>query len=620
MKLRHQLIQRLSKPLPTVCQLPQGYSLEISNGGKTCGRCGGTLRRVRTSQHQPVGLMFGRPRVRLIHQQCKQCQEMAPLEAYHEHVPPRSNYAYDLIVEIGLARFRDHRQDREIQQQLQEQWGLSLPTSSLGLLAHSFLDGLAALHQVHIPALREHLAKRGGYALHLDGTCEPGTDVLFTALAEPFGWTLEVAKMSSENKAEITRLVRGCVEHFGPPLAVMRDLSKNIANAKQEVLPDVPDLICHYHFLENVGTKLCQNPHGKLTSALRRLKVRPALKTVRNDLVRWNKKRAPFSAEQIDGLLRDPEAIEALDSAGLRRLVAYLLLRWLDDSGADLRGEYFPFDLPSLAFYRRGRRLEDLLRQIVASENFPERELSTLKTIARHLAPLREDEEVLAAAARLEKAAALFEELRDVLRLSSASAPHLLRGGAIRNDRRFAEGLKKRLDRWREKLRKRQGRERDEDQQADQKIVLEYLEKYKKELVGHVIILPERQKPFVVARTNNPAEHRFASTKKAVRRKVGAKKLTRYLQAMRAEELLVANLFDPQYLEIVCGGTLANLAATFARHWDRAHAVRVECQKPKRDHPMPTSKKQLRSPELLNSVKQTVEAIVQSLSGKPHVA
>ncbi|MDC0935080.1 hypothetical protein OAS39_02255 [Pirellulales bacterium] len=545
---------------------------------------------------------------------------MDSLEAYRQHVPPRSNYAYDLIVEVGLARFRDHRQDREIEQQLQAHWGLSLPSSSLGQLAHSFLDGLAALHQAHIPALREYMAQRGGYALHLDGTCEPGTDVLFTALAEPFGWTLEVAKMSSENKVEISRLVRSCVGHFGEPLAVMRDLSKNIANAKQEVLPDVPDLICHYHFLENVGTKLCQKPHGHLTSALRRLKVRPALKSLRNDLVRWNKKGEPFSAEQIDDLLRRPEAIEELDQVALRRLAAYLLLRWLDDFGADLRGEYFPFDLPSLAFYRRGRRLEDLLSQLVASENFPQRELTTLKTIACHLGSLREDDEVLAAAERLEKASALFEELRDVLRLSSASDPHVLRGRAIRNDRGFAERLKKRLDRWREQLRKRQDRERDPDQHADQEIVLGYLEKYKKELVGHVIVLPDRQKPFVVARTNNPAEHRFAFTKQGVRRKVGVKKLTRYVQAMRPEELLTANLSDPQYLEIVCAGTLSNLAPRFAQHWSKAQAIRVERQKPNRDHPMPTSKKQLRSPQLLNTVKQTINAIVHALSEKTDAA
>jgi hypothetical protein len=271
-----------------------------------------------------------------------------------------------------------------------------------------------------------------------------------------------------------------------------------------------------------------------------------------------------------------------------------------------------------LAFYRRGRRLEDLLSQLVASENFPQRELSTLKTIARHLASLREDDEVLAAAERLEKAAALFEELRDVLRLSSASAPHLLRGRAIRNDRQFAERLTKRLDRWREQLRKRP--DRDPDQHADQKTVLGYLETYKKELVGHVIVLPGRQKPFVVARTNNPAEHRFASTKQAVRRKVGAKKLTRYVQAMRPEELLVANLSDPQYLEIVCAGSLSNLAPGFAQHWSRAQAIRAERQKPLRDHPMPTSKKQLRNPELLNTVKQTINAIVQALSSQPDAA
>ncbi len=564
--------------------------------------------------------MLGRPRVRLIHQQCKQCGEMDPLEAYYQHVPPGSNYAFDLIVEVGLARFRDHRQDGEIQEQLQQRWGLSLPASSLGPLAHCFLDGLAALHQVHVPALRDHLREQGGYALHLDGTCEPGTEVLFTALAEPFGWILEAAKMATENTVEISRLLRRCVEHFGEPLAVVRDLSQNIAQAKQEVVPAVPDLICHYHFLENVGTKLCEKPHAKLTNALRRLKVRPALTSLRKDLVRWSKKSEPLSQDQVDHLLSHPKAIAELEPVAVRRFVAYMLLRWLDDFGADLHGEYFPFDLPSLAFCRRGRCLGELLNELVTAENFPQRELSTLKTTARHLAPLGEDEAVLAAAERLEKAAALFEELRGVLRLSGASGSHRLRGQTIHNDRRFAEGLTNRVARWREQLRQRADCERDADRRADQDTVLGYLEKYEKELVGHVIVRPDGQKPFVVARTNNAAEHRFASTKQGVRRKVGAKKLTRYVQAMCAEEFLVGNLCDPTYLEIVTPGGLSDLATDIARHWPNAQAIRAERRQDKQNHPLPASKQQLRRADLLATIKQTITAIIEGLSRKPHAA
>ena len=99
---------------------------------------------------------------------------------------------------------------------------------------------------------------------------------------------------------------------------------------------------------------------------------------------------------------------------------------------------------------------------------------------------------------------------------------------------------------------------------------------------------------------------------------MGAKKLTRYLQAMRAEELLVPNLADPEYVEMVCPGGLANLPATIAKHWPLAQTIRAERQEPTTDHPMPTTKNQIRHPRLLERIKQTVSKIVETISGKSH--
>jgi hypothetical protein len=315
------------------------------------------------------------------------------------------------MVEVGLARFRDLRQEAQIRDQLQLRWGLTLPLSSIGLLANSFLDGLGAAHQARAAALRRQLEQDGGYAMHVDGTCEPGTDVVFAAIEAPRSWTLVAAKMTTENIDEISKLLRRCVEDFGPPLAVMRDLSKNIQTAKEAVIPQVPDLICHYHFQENVGVKLCEKPHARLTRALRRLKIRPPLARLRRDMVFWSRRGdSPLSAARVEQLLSHPQRAAELDLVTSRRLVAYVLLRWLDDYGADLRGEYFPFDLPSLAFYRRGRQLGKWLKVVLEARDFPQGEFSTLVTMSRHLTALEDDTEVVAAAKRLGKAAALFEE------------------------------------------------------------------------------------------------------------------------------------------------------------------------------------------------------------------
>jgi hypothetical protein len=414
--------------------------------------------------------------------------------------------------------------------------------------------------------------------------------------------------------------MRRAVDQFGSPLAVMRDLSTNIGQAKKNVIPEARDLICHYHFLENVGERLCEKPHATLTAALRRLKVRSALRSIRKDLLRWTRKGALLSTMEIQHLLSHPVDIAEVDPMSLRRFVAYVLLRWLDDFPADLQGEYFPFDLPSLAFYRRGLKLEELVHEVVGQPEFPQQKLPTLRTMARHLAPLREDVAVVAAAARLEKAAALFGQLRKVLRFTSQPHERLLRGRCPSESRAAIEAVPKRLKTWSDRLQNRHDKEKDADKRADQAIVLRYLEKYETQLVGHVISLKEGAEPFVVGRTNNPMEHRFGTTKQAMRRKVGTKKLARQVQAMRPEALLVYNLSDDDYVNLVLDGRLTNLPSQIAQHWDSARDIRKKRMAPTTDHPIPTTKKQLRDQHLLDNVKQTITKIIENIAQKDPAA
>ena len=615
MKLRARLIRRLDGRLPASCRLPDGYPLEFVSARNACPRCGGKLRRVRTSIHRPVGLMIGRPRVRCVQKGCADCGWTDSCGDYRQWVPHAGNYAFDLMIEVGLARLRDLRQDAEIQDLLQQRWGLTLPPSAIGLLTDAFLDGLAAAHRAHVPALRRQLEQDGGFVMHLDGTCEPKTDVLFAAIAAPRAWTLAAAKLTSENVKEICQMLGPCVVDFGVPSAVMRDLSKNIRLAKEAVIPEVPDRICHYHFLENVGEKLCEKPHANLGKHLRRLKIRGALTMLRKEMVRWGRRSTTsFSPQQIQALLASPQSAKDLDWSTLRRLVAYALLRWVDDFGSDLHGEYFPFDLPNLAFYRRGCQLNRWLTAVLAAKDFPKKKFSTLVTMSRHLSALEDDAAVATAAERLEQAAALFNELREVLRLQS-SPEHLLRGRSPKESVAEIRDIPQRLKRWRTKLQERMSQEKDGDRRQDQQTVLGYLKKYEDQLVGHVIELKGRSEPLMVSRTNNLLEHRFGRTKRGMRRKAGTKKLTRAIQAARPEVLLLPNLQDAAYLDIVYGGSLANLASVFAEHWPLAQAIRRKRQGPKTGHPMPTTKKQLRRPCFLEKLKQLLFNAIQQPEG-----
>lgn len=99
----------------------------------------------------------------------------------------------------------------------------------------------------------------------------------------------------------------------------MRDLSKNIGRARREVIPEARDLICHDHFLENVGERLCEKPHSELTKAVRRPAVCSALRSLRKDLVRYSRQGERLAIDQVDAILKRSEPVD-LDSMATRRL------------------------------------------------------------------------------------------------------------------------------------------------------------------------------------------------------------------------------------------------------------------------------------------------------------
>ncbi len=93
----------------------------------------------------------------------------------------------------------------------------------------------------------------------------------------------------------------------------------------------IPDLICQYHFLENVGETLFKKSHQELFQRLRKLKIKPALKSIRNGMVNRYKKSIKDSSQSIKEkefkefllnpyLLDDPSELLQLDNESLTML------------------------------------------------------------------------------------------------------------------------------------------------------------------------------------------------------------------------------------------------------------------------------------------------------------
>lgn len=588
------------------------------------------LRIQRTVLRYPRGILLGEPIVKHQIKKCLRCNREYPFEQLHQLIPPHGNYAYDIITYVGLERFRQHRQNLEIEQQLLHRFKLRLPesTSTINSLTHKFLDYFSAVHYAKANDIAQLIKNNGGYVAHFDGTCEAGTDVLFSVIDEISQIVLLTTRMPSENLKEVRLFFTKCKNMYDHPLAIMRDLSTNYQPAIKEVFDQAVDLICQYHFLENVGKALLKKTHQQLANIIRNLKVKTQFKSIRKKLVQTTIDKPSIPSKQLEQFIKNPNTnididtiinLDNLDKTILQKHLTYIILRWLEDYSSELKGEYFPFDQPALVYYRRGVQVYDLLTQLLDnSKQLKKSQKQTLLTIARNLEPFKNNKTLLEVANRLEKQVNLFTQLRDILRFNRADKKPILRQHPPASSTiEEVTDTEERLKQFRQDLQvqvKTNSKETDKDIKRASKKMIDYLDKYMDELVGHLLTIPEKNKVILLDRTNNLSEQHFSKTKKGWRRKLGVKKMTRHLQAARHEELLLANLDQQDYIKIVYDGSLDNMPSLFATYCNEARQVRKLRDNSQERRSLPIEKKLLRKSDVLPELMKALEIVLKEVA------
>jgi hypothetical protein len=97
------------------------------------------------------------------------------------------------------------------------------------------------------------MALRGGYILHLDGTCEGDSPNLFSGMDGIARIILDNVKLPSEKTELLIPFLRRIKRHYGDPLALVHDMGHGLMAAIDVVFPGVQDFICHFHFLRDIG-------------------------------------------------------------------------------------------------------------------------------------------------------------------------------------------------------------------------------------------------------------------------------------------------------------------------------------------------------------------------------
>ena len=458
--------------------------------------------------------------------------------------PPRLRFGYDLIVYVGLARYREGRQREEIRAALRRERGLELSAGSVSNLCDLFLSLLEALHLARAPQLAEAIRQRGGYPLHLDATNEHGKGGWFVCLDGWSGWALLAGRIPCEAQEHLEPLVRRTIELFGDPIATVRDLGvpggKAVAPLARR---GVPDFVCHYHFLRVVGGRLFDRPYATLRGALRKSKTRPALRDLLKELRRCR--------EKDGGRVRE----------NLLALVYWIL------EGDGKKDAPYPFGLPHLAFVQRCRDAM-LWASLWAPAPRSPRERKALRRLDDTTQRVRKEQGILDVAQRLAEGWEAFGQLRAVLRLSDDELP-----GGKRDQVRMAtpaarheenQKIARRTREYIERLRARvEGVGKGAN--APEKTIVHYLDKYEGRLFGHPVVRNDQGAVIrAVERTNNMAEQFFGAEKRQLRRRVGRAHLGRDLEDQPAQAALAANLRHPEYVRILCG-SIENLPNAFAQ-------------------------------------------------------
>jgi hypothetical protein len=501
-------------------------------------------------------------------------------------VPKGGAYGYDLIAHVGVETFLHGRALQDVAHDLS---GLDIPFSSLHDIQLKFLFYFGHLHRQATPRIRDYLQRSGHVTWLIDSTVEPETPVYFGIREAQHGLFLGAWKLGTENAADVLPCLREAGEQFGAPTKVLHDLSDAMSRACEEMWQGtVPHYVCHFHLLRDIGEDLYAKPHGALRQLIRKLKLQPRLKEQRRGQSLWLREHIE-NPKALAQLLRGVDEPEMPEVLGRELLVAFH--QWILDYASDGQRQGYPFDPYLLYFHRRIGRAAEAVERLLAMRHVRPHAPLVLCNFSGMLQEYLKNEQVIAAAAEFEQAYVLFTRLRDALRMAARGTSPMYHEYTVEGIE--VELMRKSLEELREEC--RQGC--NGQMAKDYRIISDHLDRYWEALFSHG---PCRE------RTTNALERYWGRSKRCCRKRHGRRKLTRELQSMPAEFMLIPNLENAQYIELVLGD-MSRLASKLAQagqtagpwtHW-RQH-----------QHPLHTARlprRLLRQSQLIDNLVVTYE-------------
>ena len=521
--------------------------VEFRSSMTNCAGCGSDLKVRKTRTRTVSTLHLGRFRAREVFLTCKPCGHTYRSEELCTLVPPGANFGYEVMIYAGKALFLQHRNEEEVVAELAQR-NVRISPREVSLLGMRFVVHLALAHQRRAPDITEDMQTRGGYICHLDATCEGGDPLLMSSIDSLSEIVLGNVKLPAEDEEHIVPFLERIKNNFGIPLALVHDMGKGILAAVAKVFPGVPDFICHFHFLRDIGKDFLGAEYDIIRKRLSTHGISAKLRY-----------RAKQLKADID---RKPELIKALET-GIENaplptevrqfmplLNVYTLIQWTLRGNSEGHGYGFPFDHPHLAFAKRIRRLHAEAEKLQTLQLRGEWEDNKpYFKIYVDLKKIIKDRTLWETVAAIEEKITVFEKLRAAMRIAPKSGRHGLNDeGHKGNIRTIEKGVKK--------FRAWLTRRKDYPQNPAAQKMIEQIDKYWEKRFADPITVQTPSGPILIQpqRTNNILEQFFRFLKRANRRRTGNASSSRMLRTILAETPLVRNLENPRYMQILLDG------------------------------------------------------------------
>jgi hypothetical protein len=352
-------------------------------------------------------------------------------------------------------------------------------------------------------------------------------------------------KVPSEKTEQIVPLLQEIKSRYGVPLAVVHDMGAGILKAVQEVFAGVPDLICHFHFLRDIGHDLLDRDYDAIRQRLRKHGLTDKL------LQQTRRLKAQIDQQPalVECFYQDVQSgrlpTEKLEFLPL--LCAYSLIQWALEGKNQGEGYGFPFDRPHLEFAKRLRVLGQRLEQIKDvhlrgqwEDNKP------LLRLSCELKNLTADEGLQRMLEQIDLKIEVFDRLRRAMRIAETGGSAGLNSGS----NPMALGpIQKAVEQFRREMIARS----DYDSATHWKALIQQIDQYKEKLFADPITVETPQGKLLIQpqRTNNLMERFFRDFRRGARRRSGHNSISRFLQSMIADTPLVRNLENSRYLKIL---------------------------------------------------------------------